>query len=124
MTTGKNIRKHREARNWTLEDLSNRSGVDVGTISALENRDSSRSKFFGAIAKGFGLTIEELGMEPGAESQKLDADAERVATMYMSLSATRKAAAEQIVMGFMALEQSENNARLIEPENQEQAKKA
>lgn len=34
--------------------------MDVGTISALENRDSDRSKFFPQIAKAFGLTLEQL----------------------------------------------------------------
>lgn len=37
--------------------------VDVGTISALEVRDSSRSQFFPQIAKAFGLTLEQLADE-------------------------------------------------------------
>ena len=64
MAIGKNIRYHRERLNKTLEYVSERSGVDIGTISALENRDSSRSKFFPAIAKGLGMTFDELVMEP------------------------------------------------------------
>lgn len=48
----------------TLEYVSEKSGVDIGTISALENRDSSRSKFFPAIAKGLGMTFDELVMDP------------------------------------------------------------
>jgi transcriptional regulator with XRE-family HTH domain len=64
MAIGKNIKAHREARGWTLADLSERSGVELGTIGALEVRDSARSKFASAIAKALGMTVEEL--ESGA----------------------------------------------------------
>lgn len=60
MGTGKRIREHRIQQGLTIEQLSERSGVDVGTISALEIRDSSRSKFFPQIAAGLGLSIESL----------------------------------------------------------------
>ena len=65
MAIGKNIRFHRKVRlGWTLERLEAESGVDRGTISALENRDSSKSDHFAKIAKGLGLTLEELHIEP------------------------------------------------------------
>lgn len=64
MAMGKHIKTHREARGWTLADLSERSGVELGTIGALEVRDSARSKFASAIAKAFGLTVEELEAAP------------------------------------------------------------
>lgn len=60
MATGKQIRAYREIKEWTLDDLSRESGVDVGTISALEVRDSFRSKYFQPIASAFGLTVEQL----------------------------------------------------------------
>src|SRR5690625_137993 len=60
MTLGKQIRKYREQLGWTLEDLENRSGVGRGTISALENRGSQRSTHAPAIAKAFGVTLEQL----------------------------------------------------------------
>lgn len=60
MALGKQIKRYREKLGWTLEDLCALSGVEVGTISALENRDSSRSKFAPPIAKAFGLTMEQL----------------------------------------------------------------
>jgi len=59
-TLGDRIRYYREGLLLTLEQLSERSGVDVGTISALENRHSTRSKYAGAIAHGLGLTVDEL----------------------------------------------------------------
>lgn len=66
MGIGNNIRYHRDKRlKWTLEQLSAASGVDVGTISALELRDSKRSMYFPAIARGLGLSLEELQMDPG-----------------------------------------------------------
>lgn len=63
MALGKQIRIHRAALGLTLEQLSDLCGVDVGTISALENRDSARSKYASAIAKGLGMTVEELEAE-------------------------------------------------------------
>lgn len=65
MAIGKNIKFHRKVRlGWTLEKLESASGVDRGTISALENRDSSKSDHFSSIAKGLGLTIEQLMIKP------------------------------------------------------------
>lgn len=60
MAIGKQIKHYREKLDWKLEQLSFLSGVEVGTISALENRDSARSKFGPPIAKAFGLTMEQL----------------------------------------------------------------
>jgi SOS-response transcriptional repressor LexA len=67
MTLGERIRQRREALGLTLEQLSERCGVDVGTISALENRKSKRSEYAAQIASGLGLTMEELlsGVAPG-----------------------------------------------------------
>ena len=65
MALGARIRQFRADRKWTLEDLSERSGVEVGTISALENRDSERSKFAPKLALAFGCSLEQLlGTEP------------------------------------------------------------
>lgn len=63
MAIGKQIKHYREKLGWTLERVSELSEVDVGTISALEVRDSSRSKYFQKIAKAFGLTLEQLADE-------------------------------------------------------------
>lgn len=60
MALGKQIRKYRIQLDWTLEQLEEKSGVPTGTISALEVRDSSRSKFAPALANAFGLTVEQL----------------------------------------------------------------
>lgn len=60
MATGARIRHYRLKLGWKLEDLEEASEVSVGTISALEVRDSQRSQFFPAIAKAFGLTLEQL----------------------------------------------------------------
>jgi transcriptional regulator with XRE-family HTH domain len=60
MATGKQIKHYREKLGWTLAVLSEVAQVDIGTISALENRDSKKSEFFPALAKAMGLTIEQL----------------------------------------------------------------
>lgn len=60
MATGSRVRHYRLKMGWTLEELSARSGVEVGTISAIEQRDSERSSKFLQIAPAFGLTVEQL----------------------------------------------------------------
>ena len=64
MALGKNIRRRREQLGWTLDQLSERSGVEIGTISALEVRDNKRSQYATALAKALGVSIE--GLESGA----------------------------------------------------------
>jgi len=60
MALGKTVKALREAHGWTLKDLSKRSGVPVGTIGALEVRDSVRSEYAPKLAIGFGIPLEEL----------------------------------------------------------------
>lgn len=67
MALGKQIRNHRNARKLTLEQLSEVSGVDVGTISALENRDSVRSKYAIPLAAAMGMTAEQLETLPAED---------------------------------------------------------
>lgn len=63
MALGKQIRKYRKLFGLTLDAVAIESGVDIGTISALEQRDSSKSNFFLPIAKALGLTLEQLADE-------------------------------------------------------------
>ncbi len=63
MALGKQIKHYREKAGWKLKELSARADVDIGTLSALEVRDSSRSEFFQPIAAAFGLTLEQLADE-------------------------------------------------------------
>lgn len=60
MGIGSQIRLLRLEQGLTLGDLSERSGVDPGTISALENRDSNRSEYFSDLAQALGTTVEQL----------------------------------------------------------------
>lgn len=69
MSLGSQIRHYREQLGLTLEQLSERSDVDVGTISALEVRDSERSKYAAAIAKGLGVDLDVL-LGPPAHSAR------------------------------------------------------
>lgn len=68
MAFGRQIRRYRTGLGMTLEQLSDRSGVEVGTISAAENRDSTRMEVTAAvsIANALGLTVEQLD-DPGTD---------------------------------------------------------
>jgi phage repressor protein C with HTH and peptisase S24 domain len=63
MGLGKRVRHYRTKAGLTLAELSALSDVDVGTISALEQRDSSRSQYFPALAMALGMNVEALGDE-------------------------------------------------------------
>lgn len=70
MATGNNIRIYRKQLGMTLAELSDASGVDLATISALEQRDSRSSRHFGPIARAFGLSLEQLSAESGSVPTK------------------------------------------------------
>ena len=59
---GYRIKEIREQRNMTQEELSDRSGVSRGTISALETGSSraTTTKTLMNIARALGVTIEAL----------------------------------------------------------------
>lgn len=57
---GKTLKDLRLAKGWTLEKLEQESGVAVGTISAIENRDSSRSGYFPALAEALQIPLAVL----------------------------------------------------------------
>jgi transcriptional regulator with XRE-family HTH domain len=79
MSLGENIRRLRNLRDWTLDELSERSGVEVGTISALENRRSSRSIHVGALAAAFDVSADELLKESSSSrDSEVDSTSELV----------------------------------------------
>lgn len=88
MAIGKNIKFHRKIRlGLTLEQLAERSGVDKGTISALEVRDSIKSEHFQAIARGMRMKYDELEIEPEKwaeyEQSKKEVDFEMPPDSYL-----------------------------------------
>ena len=90
MPLGKRIRYYREKVKWTLEKLSERSDVEPGTISALENRDSARSQYAVAVAGAFGLTVNQL------LDERTDYEVPLPAPPANDSSATRMEAREQM----------------------------
>jgi transcriptional regulator with XRE-family HTH domain len=74
MALGSKIRRHRLERGLTLDQLAELSGVDTGTISALELRDSSRSKYAQDLARALGMTMDALMSDaPGPSGQVIPA---------------------------------------------------
>ncbi len=66
MALGSFVRQFRERRGWTLDHLSELSGVQTGTISALEMRKSLRSQYVDQLARAFGVDASQLiaGVDP------------------------------------------------------------
>lgn len=83
---GSQIRRYRTSLGWTLDQLSELSDVDVGTISALEKRNSTRSQYGPALARAFGLTLEEL---LDTEQLHLDTKADGTYAVRAKASASR-----------------------------------
>lgn len=60
MSLGAHIKAARKAAGLTLEALSELSGVKIGTLSALEVRDSVRSEYAPQIAHALEMTADDL----------------------------------------------------------------
>ncbi|MFC1594663.1 helix-turn-helix domain-containing protein [Candidatus Omnitrophota bacterium] len=69
MNLGKTIRRIRKDQNLTLQELSNRSGVALATLSRIENnRMSGTLTSLKDVATAFGLRLSDLIKE--AERKK------------------------------------------------------
>lgn len=60
MSLGLQLKKYREAARLTYGELEELSGVGTASLNALEKRESKRSEHAPAIAKAFGLTLDQL----------------------------------------------------------------
>jgi len=60
MSLGSQVKKYRTAAGCTYADIEAMSEVSTGNINALEKRSSLRSEHTQALARAFGLTIDQL----------------------------------------------------------------
>jgi len=75
MAMGHTIRKLRDARGWTQDELGRMTGAGDKYISALENgRRKPGQKLMTELCKAFGVTEQEIRF--GAESSKDERSAE------------------------------------------------
>ena len=58
MALGNNVKHLRVLRGWDQNELFKASGVPVGTISAMEVRNSKRSEYAAKLAAAFGIPLE------------------------------------------------------------------
>lgn len=112
MPLGSRIRHYRLKAGWTLEQLSDRCGVDVGTINALENRNSRRSQYAVQIASGFGLTLNQL--EDEAADHKVPANPEPIEVNQKSATYNSKLSDDEalLLQGFRAASEETRAAML------------
>lgn len=76
MSLGSQVFKYRkQVANLSFAELAAMADVEVGTLNALEKRDSNRVdiRTVAAIAKALGMTIEELTDESADHSSKVKA---------------------------------------------------
>jgi transcriptional regulator with XRE-family HTH domain len=76
MSLGSQVFKYRkQVADLSFRALTDMSGVDTGTINALEKRDSNRGDIRSviSIAKALGITVEELADETTDYSAKVKA---------------------------------------------------
>ena len=71
MSLGLQIKKYREAARLTYGELEELSGVGTASLNALEKRQSKRSEHAPAIAKAFGLTLDQLLDESTDHSERV-----------------------------------------------------
>lgn len=61
---GKTIRRLRIERNWTLKELSDKTGIQPATLSRMENNKMIGSlDAFNALAEAFRMKLSELFQE-------------------------------------------------------------
>ena len=61
---GNTIRRLRVARNWTLAELSDKTGIQPATLSRMENNKMVGSlDAFNALAEAFKMKLSELFQE-------------------------------------------------------------
>lgn len=59
MSIGKQVRKYRDLKGWTLRELSEKSGLAISTISDIENDRAMPSiKALTKISKALGVTTD------------------------------------------------------------------
>jgi transcriptional regulator with XRE-family HTH domain len=59
MPIGKNVRKYRDLKKWTLRELSKKSGVAISTISDIENeRWMPTIKILTKLSVALGVSID------------------------------------------------------------------
>ncbi len=77
---GANIRKLREAKEWTQAELSRRTGIDTKSISRYENGQSFPSaELIDRIAIAFGVKVSVLFEEDDREDyRKVEVTAENI----------------------------------------------
>lgn len=79
MSLGAQVEKYRAIAGLQYRELADLSGVDIGTINALEKRKSKRSEHGPALARAMGLTVEQL----------LDAEADHSGLVLAHIAAAR-----------------------------------
>lgn len=60
MNLGERVKLEREKRGWTLTDLSRQSGVEVGTLSALEIRNNKTFQKVQDLARAVDMSVDDL----------------------------------------------------------------
>ena len=117
MSLGKNLKALRTARGWDQKTLSQKSGVGVGTISAIEVRNSIRSQFAPALAAALGVSINQL-LEGTQEAPASGKEGEESASVLEPIPANTDELASAIEKVETALEKikaaSSNNMVHIE----------
>lgn len=69
MSLGENIRRRRKARKWTILELSQRIGSDVGNLSRLERgKQGFSDEMLARLAGAFGCSVADLFTAPGTEA--------------------------------------------------------
>lgn len=79
MSLGSQVKKYRLAAALTYGELEELSSVSIGSINAIEKRSSVRSAHASALARAFGLTLDQL----------LDEDADHSGLVQMHVANRR-----------------------------------
>jgi transcriptional regulator with XRE-family HTH domain len=86
------VQQERKRRNWTLQDLADRSGISRAMISKIERCESSPTAIvLGRLSGAFGLSMSELLLSGDTSERRLSRKAEQQVWQDPATGYTRRA---------------------------------
>lgn len=63
MSIGENVKRLREARGWSQEELARKIGITQAAVGKIERNEIARSKHLPALARELGVTLHQIDSE-------------------------------------------------------------
>ncbi len=104
-TLAARVQQERKRRNWTIQDLADRSGISRAMISKIERCESSPTAVvLGRLSGAFGLSMSELLLSADSSEKRLSRRAEQQIWKDPATGYTRRAISPRAGMPLQLVE--------------------